>query len=260
MACCRHTGPNPRDVRTRLQDSVDNEVVQTGRASSVVSPGQTPPRLSSGPVQGSSNGTALAARRPTPGGSNVVVVTVSESPTTQPTTRPTVLETETENQSDKKRLRVLASRPDQTRADVNACTCRTIVLATGPEDRDGWTQQGVDWNKNRPGAKNGNLGNLFESQKVSRRLELRDRRSSTSGGWTMRRDLDAVRSRVDATQVNTYDGEDVVQATPPIKASRIILSPAATKPNAKDQHHSQGVGWRRMKNGTENDKQTHIGK
>ena len=47
-------------------------------------------------------------------------------------------------------------------------------------------------------------------------------------------DLDAVRSRVDATQVNTYDREDVVQATLPIKAFRIILSPATTKPNAKN--------------------------
>ena len=60
-------------------------------------------------------------------------------------------------------------------------------------------------------------------------------------------DPDAVRSRVDATQVNTYDREDVVQATLPIKASSIILSSAATKPNAKDQHWSSGVGWRRMK-------------
>ena len=52
-------------------------------------------------------------------------------------------------------------------------------------------------------------------------------------------DLDAVRNRVDATQVNAYDREDVVLATLPIKASCIILSSAATKPNAKDQH------WRR---------------
>ena len=59
-------------------------------------------------------------------------------------------------------------------------------------------------------------------------------------------DPDAVRSRVGATQVNTYDREDVVQATLPIRASRIILSPAATKPNAKDQRYSPSVGWRRM--------------
>ena len=62
--------------------------------------------------------------------------------------------------------RVLASRPDRTRVDVNACTCRTIVLAVDLEDRDGWTQQVVYWNKKLPGAKSGRLGHLFESQKV----------------------------------------------------------------------------------------------
>ena len=46
----------------------------------------------------------------------------------------------------------------------------------------------------------------------------------------------AVRSRLVATQVNTYVREDVTQATPPIKASRIIVSQAATKTNAKGQH------------------------
>ena len=48
-----------------------------------------------------------------------------------------------------------------------------------------------------------------------------------------REDPDAVRSRLVATQVNTYAREDVTQATPPIKASRIIVSQAATKTNAK---------------------------
>ena len=46
----------------------------------------------------------------------------------------------------------------------------------------------------------------------------------------------AVRSRLVATQVNTYAREDVTEATPPIKASRIIVSQAATKTNAKGQH------------------------
>ena len=30
MACCRHAGANPRDLRTRSQDTVNNEVVQKG--------------------------------------------------------------------------------------------------------------------------------------------------------------------------------------------------------------------------------------
>ena len=55
----------------------------------------------------------------------------------------------------------------------------------------------------------------------------------------------AVRSSVDATQVNVPDHEDEVQATPPITASSIILSMAATKINAKEQHCSSNVGWRK---------------
>ena len=49
-------------------------------------------------------------------------------------------------------------------------------------------------------------------------------------------DPDAVRSRLVATQVNTHAREDVTQATPPIKASRIIVRQAAMKANAKGQH------------------------
>ena len=139
---------------------------------------------------------------------------------------------------------------------MNACTCRTIVLAAGPEDRDGWTQQVVDRSRKRSGDKSGHLGHLFESQKVSEdrnkelanieklevaEITLQEARVQGSEivyvGWLddvarrTPRDPDAVRNRVDATQVNAYDREDVVQATPPIKASSIILSSAATKPN-----------------------------
>ena len=49
-------------------------------------------------------------------------------------------------------------------------------------------------------------------------------------------DPKAVRSRLVATQVNTYAREDVTQATPPTKASRITVSQAATKTHAKGQH------------------------
>ena len=132
----------------------------------------------------------------------------------------------------------------------------------------------MDWNKIRPGAKSGHLGHLFESKKVSEsrikelanieklevaKITLQEARAQGSEivyvGWLdhaargMPVDSDAVRSRVNATQLNTYDREDVVQATLPTNASRIVLSPAATKPNAKDQHYSSGVGWRRMKAG-----------
>ena len=94
MACCRHAGANPRDLRTRSQDTVNNEVVQTGRASSTVSPGQTSLSLS-GTAQSSSSGTVLAAGRPAPEVGNVVAATVAGSSTTQPRTRSTIRETET---------------------------------------------------------------------------------------------------------------------------------------------------------------------
>ena len=59
-------------------DTVNDEVVQTGRASSIVSPVISPSSLSSGTVQSSSSGTALAAGRSAPEDSNGAVATVAE--------------------------------------------------------------------------------------------------------------------------------------------------------------------------------------
>ena len=61
-------------------------------------------------------------------------------------------------------------------------------------------------------------------------------------------DPDAVRSRLVATQVHTYAFEDVTQATPPIKAFRIIVSQVSTKTIAKDQHDLFDR-WRRHESG-----------
>ena len=113
------------------------------------------------------------------------------------------------------------------------------------------------------GAKSGHLGHLSESQKVRENrikefanveklevaeITLQEARTQRSEIVYIRwlDDARGTPSRVDATQVNTYDREDVVQATLPIEASRIILSLAATNTNAKDQHYSSGVGWRSM--------------
>ena len=107
---------------------------------------------------------------------------------------------------------------------MNACTCRTIVLTAGSEDRDGRTQQVVDWNKKRFEAKSGHLEHLFESQKVSEdrikelanieklevaEITLQEARALGSEivhvGWLddlargTPEDLDAVSSRVGAT-------------------------------------------------------------
>ena len=54
-------------------------------------------------------------------------------------------------------------------------------------------------------------------------------------------DPDAVRSRLVATQVNTHAREDVTQATPPIKASRIIVS-LQRKPMRREGQHDCLIG------------------
>ena len=117
----------------------------------------------------------------------------------------------------------------------------------------------------------GHLGHLFESQKVSERRikELPSIEKLEVAGTTLQeagaqaseivcaRWLDdaakgtskesaAVRSSVDATQVNAADRGEEVQAATPVTASRIVLSMAATKVNEKEQHYSLSAGWRNM--------------
>ena len=120
------------------------------------------------------------------------------------------------------------------------------------------TQQDIDWGKKYHGAKSGTLletqkiyeGPLrelanIEKLEVAEPIPLQEARAQNLeivyGKWLgdakgTPEDPDAVRSRWVATQVNTYAREDVMQATPPIKASRTIVSQAATKTNAKGQH------------------------
>ena len=133
-----NAGVYSQELRTRLQNTVDNEVAQSGKASSIDSPGQTSLSFSSGPAPSSSSGTPPAAGRLAPEVGNVVAGTVAESSTTQPKTRSTIRETETEDQSNTKRQRRLASRADQYGADVNMGMSTTIVMAADPEVRDGW--------------------------------------------------------------------------------------------------------------------------
>ena len=86
----------------------------------------------------------------------------------------------------------------------------------------------------------GGLGELanIEKLEVAEPIQLQEARAQSleivCGKWLddakgTPEDPDAVRSRLVATQVNTYVREDVTQATPPIKASRIIVSQGATK-------------------------------
>ena len=149
-------------------------------------------------------------------------------------------------------------------------TCGVVVLTTDPEDCDGWTQQVVDWNQKRLGAKSGHLGHLFESQKTSERrikelanveklevaeITLQEARAQASeivcARWLddvargMPEETAATKSSEDATQVNAPDHEDEVQATTPITASGIILSMAATLIIVKERH-CISVVWSNM--------------
>ena len=125
---------------------MDNEVAQTDSASSNVSPGKTQYGLSNGNMQSSSSDTALAAGRPAPKDSRMMVAAVAGIARTQSTKSSTIRVVETEDQSNTECQKVLASRSDRHETIANMDTCRAIVLTTDPEDCDGWTQQVVDWN------------------------------------------------------------------------------------------------------------------
>ena len=146
----------------------------------------------------------------------------------------------------------------ETDVDVNVDVHMMVVLAAMPDDRGQWTQRVIDWDKKYYGAKSGTLlytqkvheGRLrelanIEQLEAAEPIQLQEARAQNleivDGKWLddakgTPEDPDAVRSRMVATQVNTYVREDVTQATPPMKASRIIVSQAATKTSAKGQH------------------------
>ena len=143
-------------------------------------------------------------------------------------------------------------------------THRLVVLAAMPDDQrqsddhGQWTRQVIGWGKKYYGATSVNLldtqkvyeGRLreianIEKLEVAEPIQLQEARAQNLeivyGKWLddvkgTPEDPKAVRSRLIATQVNMHAREDVTQATPPIKASRIIVSQAATKTHAKGQH------------------------
>ena len=134
---------------------------------------------------------------------------------------------------------------DETDVDVDVDAHKMVVLAAMPDDRGQWTQRVIDWDKKYYGAKRGTLLNTqkvykgrlreltnIEKLEVAEPIQLQDARTqnleTVYGKWLddatgTPEDPDAVRSRLVATQVNTYVREDVTQATPPIKTSKIIV-------------------------------------
>ena len=128
--------------------------------------------------------------------------------------------------------RFMAGMPilHETDVDVDVDAHEMVVLAAMPDGQGEWTQRFIDWDKKYYGAKS---GTLFDTQKVyDSRLSLRLLRSwrwrvplqqaraqsleIVCGKWLddakgTPEDPDAVRSRLVATQVNTYVCEDVTQ-------------------------------------------------
>ena len=254
-ACFGQAKVHSPECRARFQYIVDNEAAQTAAPSASEPNVETLGQAAGGPAPSSSSGPAPAAGGPAPEDVNMGA---AESSAAQPTS--SVVRTfETEDDGSAKCQRLMAGMPilHETDVDVNVDAHKMVVLAAIPDDRGQWTQRVIDWDKKYYGAKRRTLldsQKVYESRlrefanieklEVVEPIQLRARAHSLEivyGKWLddakgTPEDPDAVRSRLVATQVNTYVREDVTQATPPIKASRIIVSQAATKTNAKGLH------------------------
>ena len=221
-ACFGNAKVHSEECRARFQDIVDDEAAQTAAASASEPNVEMHEQAAGGSAPSSSGGPVPAAGRPAP-------------------------------------------------EDANMDAHKLVALAAMPDDQGKWTQRVIDWDKKYFGAKSGDLldkqkvyeGRLrelanIEKLEVAEPIQLQEARAqnleTVYGKWLddvkgTPEDPEAVRSRLVATQVNTYAREDVTQATPPIKASRTIVSQAATKTNAKGQHdcliarHDIGVAF-----------------
>ena len=87
MACCKHAGSNLRDLKTRTQELVDNEVVQTKnqRKFECLTEKLTE-QFEQGIMESSNGGTVIAAGRLAPEDIQKTLAAVAESATTQSTT------------------------------------------------------------------------------------------------------------------------------------------------------------------------------
>ena len=240
-ACFGDAKVHSPECRARFQDIVDNEAAQTAAASASEPNVEMREQAAGGPAPEDAN------------------MEPAESSAAQPTSS-VVRTLEAEDDTSAKRQKLMAGMPilHETDVDVKMDAHKLVVLAAMPDDQGKWPQRVIDWDKKYYGAKSGTLldtqkvyeGRLrelanIEKLEVAEPIQLLEPRVKSLeivyGKWLddvkgTPEDPDAVRSRLVATQVNTYASEDVTQATPPIKASRIIVSQAATKINAKGQH------------------------
>ena len=187
---------------------MNNEAAQTAAASAGEPTVETAGQAAGGPAPSSSGG-------PAPEDVNI---RAAESSAAQPTSS-AVRTLETEDDGSAKRHRLMAGMP--------------ILHATGVDVM-------VDAQKVYEGRLR-ELANI-EKLEVAEPIQLQEARAQSLeiiyGKWLDDAKRDARRPGCGQEQIgcDTYVREGVTQATPPIKASRIIVSQAATKTNAKGQH------------------------
>ena len=256
MACCEHAGSNLRDLKARTQDIVDSEVVQSDNQRKFERLTKKPTeQFEQGTVR-SSTGDGCPTRVYTePSLCQMTLAAVAESATTESKTSSGIREMETEDQFNIECHILLAGIFDRHGTIVDMDTCGAIVLTIDPEDRNGWTQQVMDWHKKYCGAKSGHLGHLIEQQMVSGRqikelanieklevaeIMLQEATAQTTetiyAGWP-----DDVAKRTPEDLTADRSSEDAITT-----ASKIMWSMEATKVIEKEQHHSTSDGWRSM--------------
>ncbi|CAK0820598.1 unnamed protein product, partial [Prorocentrum cordatum] len=205
-----------------------------------------------------------AAARAQPAGSTAAAESVSAA---RGDGRPAVAEPQDEPMGEvaedlpgaRKRQKILAGLPTLHDQEPQAEEMLETLplLAALPDDAE-WQEQLLDWERDYYGTKSGKLLNkqkVYEGRRREldnmQRLEVKEpillSEARAQGlevvysKWlddekATPEDPDAVRSRLVATQVNTYGREDVTQATPPIMTTRLLVSMAATKTNARGEH------------------------
>ena len=119
MTCFEHAGSNLWDLRARTQRIMDNEVVQAENQRKFECLTRKPiEQFEQGTMQSSNGGTAMAAGRPAPEDSQMLMAAVAESATTQSTTSSRIRAVETEDQSNIECHKVLAGLFDRGHGHV----------------------------------------------------------------------------------------------------------------------------------------------
>ena len=251
-ACFGHAKVHSPECRARFQDIVDNEAAQTAAASAADAEAETSGQAAGGSAPSSSSGPAPAAGGPALEDVNKDVT--PESSAAQPASS-AVRTLVAEDRSSAKRHKLLACIQPFTNLTWTLMWMRTrrsswrrcpTIVNSGLSGSLTWTRCIVEPRAEscltRRRCMRVGSGSLRTLRSWRWRNPFRCRRPELQSleivywKWLDPEDTQLrSRSRSVATQVHTYAREDVTQATPPIKACRIIVQ-AATKTTSKGQH------------------------